>query len=280
MRVAEAIRAATERLRKTSDTARLDAELLMAHALKTTRSELLIRRMDESAPQAFAGLVERRAAHEPVAYLTGATEFFGLSLSVTPDVLIPRGDSEALIEAAQEVFQDRAPPQTILDLGTGSGALLMAALSVWPMADGLGLDQSAKALAVAANNAQTLGMDRSRFVQRDWRQAGWRDDLGRFDLVVCNPPYVEQDAVLEPDVCDFEPAAALFAGEDGLDDYKRLIQELDSLLEPQGAALFEIGATQADAVSELAEKAGFIVARRTDLANRPRALILCKGKHQ
>ena len=291
--IAEALRAAAQRLAVTSDTARLDAELLMAHVLGVSRSDLLLRHMGAPAPSAFAALVERRAAHEPVAYILGHKGFYGLELEVSPAVLIPRADTETLVEAAREAFSDRAP-ERILDLGTGSGALLLAALTVWPRAEGLGFDRSAEALFVAIRNAQRhantpiafvgsgpteLPAERTdrgfaRFIQGDWRQRGWRKHLGRFDLVLCNPPYVEDATELGRDVREWEPAEALFAGPEGLDDYRIVIGELPKLLTEGGVAVVEIGATQERAVASIAAAAGFTSELRRDLGGRPRALIL------
>ena len=275
MTIADAIRAAAERLCATSDTARLDAELLMAHVLGVSRSQLLLLRMrDEAAPHApgFDRLVERRAAHEPVAHLLGVQEFFGLEFAVTPDTLIPRGDSETIVQAAL----DCAPHDArVLDMGTGSGALLLAFLYERPDAKGLGIDASAAALAVASANGQRLGLaERAQFVQANWLESGWAHDLGRFDLVLCNPPYVESDAILDPDVREFEPATALFAGPEGLDDYRAIVPQLGKLLVPGGVAIFEIGAGQAEAVGAIASESGFAAETRRDLADRPRALIL------
>ncbi len=274
MTINEAIRAAAERLACTSDTGRLDAEVLMAHVLGVSRSDLLLRHMRDPAPESFAALVKRRAGHEPVAHIVGHQEFYGLSLRVTPDTLIPRGDSETLIEAARERFAAQ-PPARVLDMGTGTGALLLAALSLFPAAHGTGIDASAAALEVAAENARRLGVaDRATMSLRDWTQAGWSDDLGRFDLILCNPPYVEKSAPLDLSVREFEPASALFAGPEGLDDYRVLIPQLPQLLTDGGVAIVEIGHSQAAAVSEIAQAAGFMVELRHDLAMRPRAFIL------
>ncbi|QWC57191.1 peptide chain release factor N(5)-glutamine methyltransferase [Erythrobacter sp. 3-20A1M] len=276
--VGEALRLATARLSATSDTARLDAELLMAHALGVSRSAMLLHHMRDPAPDGFAPLFARRLGHEPVAYITGSAEFYGLELQVTPAVLIPRGDSETLIDAAREHFADRESPRRILDLGTGSGALLLAALSLWPEAQGVALDASMPALRVAQCNAMKLGLaERSRFLRRSWRKGDWQRDLGMFELVLCNPPYVEDDAALDPCVRGHEPAAALFAGADGLADYRVLVRQLDALLSPAGVAVLEIGATQAGAVSDLAVSAGATVEVARDLAHRDRALILRWG---
>lgn len=270
--VGEAIRAAAEAIAPVSDTARLDAELLMAHALGVSRSDLLLRAMRDPAPGGFAALIARRAAHEPVAYITGCTEFYGLELRVSPAVLIPRSDSETLVEAALEL----APAAgRVADLGTGSGALLLAFLANRQGWDGVGVDASAAALEVATGNAERHGLaQRSIWHERDWHVPGWAEGLGRFDLVMCNPPYVEADAVLDRQVRDWEPASALFAGHAGLDDYRALIPQLGKLLLPEGIALFEIGAAQGEAVAALANAAGFAAELRRDLAGRARVMIL------
>ena len=273
MTVAEAIRDAAQRLGATSGAARLDAELLMAHALGTSRSDMLLRAMRDVGPEEFAALVARRAAHEPVAYITGWTEFYGRRFDVEPGVLIPRGDSEVLIDTALDLCP---APERLLDLGTGSGALLVTMLLECAGATGIGLDASSTAVSVAAANAQALGLigAKARFVERDWRRPAWSHDLGKFDLILCNPPYVEEDAPLDPDVRDFEPAEALFAGKDGLEDYRILIPQMGSLLADGGIAVFEIGHAQAEAVSEIARNHGFTVDLRKDLANRPRCVVL------
>ncbi len=272
MTVADAIRAATERLAATSDTARLDAELLMAHALGVSRSEMLLRHMRDPAPESFAILVERRSAHEPIAYITGVQDFYGREFIVSPDVLIPRGDSETLIEVALDVA---AHPERVLDLGAGSGALFVTALLELD-GEGVAVDASSAAVRVATRNAARLGLsgERVRILERDWHNAGWADDLGTFDLILCNPPYVEDDAQLDPDVRDFEPATALFAGKEGLDDYRALIPQLRKVMNEDSVAIFEIGAAQAESVANIAENAGFSVEIRNDLANRPRCAIL------
>ena len=270
--VAEAIRAATQQLGTQTDTARLDAELLMAEALDCTRSELFLRRMHDPEPATFEALVARRAAHEPVAYIRGYQEFFGLGFRVTPDVLLPRGDSEVLVEAGLEA---QPLARRVLDLGTGSGALLLAALSELPGAEGVGIDRSVAALSIATANARALGLAaRAQLLLADWTQPGWADGLGQFDLILANPPYVEADAELAPNVRDHEPAGALFAGPEGLDDYRVLIPQLPALLTPLGTALVEIGATQAEPVSAIAAAAGFAVQLHRDLGGRPRALAL------
>jgi release factor glutamine methyltransferase len=261
---------ATAQLSAVSDTPRLDAELLMAHALGIPRDKLLLWGMDRAVPPEFAPLLARRLRHEPVAYITGTKAFWSIDLAVTPDVLIPRPDSETLIAAAVAHFGERGP-RTMLDLGTGSGALLLAALAEWPRTKGLGIDASAAALAVAHNNADHLGLaDRARFQLGDWG-AGLDE---HFDLILCNPPYIETSAALAPNVMDYEPHSALFSGADGLDDYRRVIPQLPSLLVDGGIVCLEIGNTQREAVTALAEAQGFTVTGQQDLGGRDRCLVL------
>ncbi|MEH3108204.1 MAG: peptide chain release factor N(5)-glutamine methyltransferase [Sphingomonas fennica] len=268
--VTAALAGATRALAAVSDTARLDAELLMAAALGCTRETMLLARGGAAVPPGFAALIDRRLAHEPIAYILGERDFWTITLAVTPAVLIPRADSETLIEAAIDRFGARAPA-TVLDLGTGSGALLLAALAQWPQATGTGVDASAAALAVAADNAARLGLaPRARFLHGDWDAAC----PARFDLLLCNPPYVETDAALPPDVARYEPAAALFAGVDGLDDYRRLAPLLPRMLAPGGVGCVEIGREQAAAVSALFAAAGLGVSVRRDLAGHDRCLIV------
>lgn len=269
--VAEAIRAATERLGAQSDSARLDAELLMAQALGVSRSDLFLRHMRDPEPPGFAALVARRAGHEPVAYIRGCQEFFGLSLRVSPAVLIPRADSETLVAAALAARPDAA---RVLDCGIGSGALLLAVLHELPQASGVGIDRSQAALAVARTNAEQLGlMARARIVAADWHQPGWAEGLGGpFDLILANPPYVETEAALMPDVAAYEPPGALFAGPDGLADYRVLVPQLPALLAEGGVALVEIGHTQAAAVRAIGAAAGLAGVLHHDLGGRPRVL--------
>ncbi len=272
MSVAQALREATARLSETSDTARLDAELLMAHALGVGRSDMLLRHMDAEEPAEFAALVERRAHHEPIAYILGEAEFFGRSFLVDPGVLIPRPDSESVVQVAL----DHAPQEgRVLDLGTGSGALLLTLLAERTGLIGVGIDASPAALPVAAANAARLGLaGRARILRHNWREEGWAEGLGRFELIIANPPYVESGAKLDPDVRDFEPPTALFAGPEGLDDYRIIIPQLRDLLTETGVCVLEIGRDQAEMVTEIAQLSGFQVELQRDLADRPRAIVL------
>lgn len=241
----------------------------MAHALGATREQLLLNHLDDATPAAFAALLARRLAHEPIAYITGSRAFWTIELQVGPGVLIPRPDSETLIEAALAHFHARAPA-AILDLGTGPGTLLLAALAEWPAAHGLGIDASEPALAYARRNAVALHMaDRARFQIGDW--AAGLD--ARFDLILANPPYIGTVEPLPRDVAEHEPAGALYAGPDGLDDYRRIAPQLRPLLAPGGAAILEIGHMQAPAVTALLAAEGLAVTLARDLAGRARALI-------
>lgn len=270
LKVRQALAAAAARLATVSETPRLDAELLMAHALGMSRDDLLLRRLDGAEPPVFAALVDRRLAHEPVAYITGIRAFWTIDIAVGPGALVPRADSETLIEAAVDHFADQSPV-TILDLGTGPGTLLLAALDQWPQATGLGVDRSTEALAMARANADRLGLGaRAKLVEGDWA-AGIES---QFDLILANPPYVGLDEVLSPEVREHEPADALFAGADGLDAYRAIVPDLPRLIAPGGVAILEIGHTQADAVAALVEAAGLAPALRRDLAGRPRAIVV------
>ena len=251
-----------------SPTARLDAELLMAHALGIERSRLLLD-MARAVPPGFAALVDRRAAHEPVAYITGTRGFWTIDLAVGPGALVPRPDSETLLIAAAGHFGGDAPA-TVLDLGTGPGTLLLAALDEWP-ARGLGIDRSAVALDYARRNAERLGMaDRARFVRGDWAAA--LD--ARFDLVLANPPYIGTGEILPDEVRAHEPASALFAGADGLDDYRVLARQLPRLIAPSGCAAVEIGHTQAKSVAALFAGQGLTSQIHRDLGGRDRCLLV------
>jgi release factor glutamine methyltransferase len=240
-----------DKLAKISDTPDLDARLLREAA------------RDDAE---FASFIARRLNHEPVAYITGTRGFWTIDLDVTPALLIPRPDSETLIDAALSRF-GKAGPKRVLDLGTGSGALLLAALDQWPDATGVGVDASEAALTIAKRNADRIAPGRA-----DMRLGNWTNGIEeRFDLVLCNPPYVQTGADLARQVRDYEPASALFAGPDGLDDYRILAPQLSRVT--GGIACIEIGCTQAAAVTELLEAQDFTVSLRKDLAGRDRCLV-------
>lgn len=222
---------------------------------------------------AFNALVDRRAAREPVQRILGDWEFWGLTLALGPETLIPRPDTETLVEGVLKACPDRARPWRILDLGTGTGAILLALLSEYPAAFGVGVDLSPDAAAVAQANAVSLGLSaRAAFVAGSWVEALG----GRFDIIVSNPPYIPDGDIagLAPEVARFEPWRALAGGADGLDPYRHLVRVLPPLLSPGGIVGFEHGADQGPAVADLMRGAGFgdVVSLR-DLGGRDRVVI-------
>ena len=260
--------------------ARQDAWLLLAHVSGQDRATLLAHARDPLSAddrRLFQTLVDRRARREPLAHIVGRKEFWSLDFRVSADVLCPRPDSECLIDAALAEVGKRCRPSDralrILDLGTGSGCLLLALLSEWSTAGGIGVDASSSALKIARSNAERLGLAKRAV----WLCADWGTALAqRFDLIVSNPPYiaVNEKPRLEPEVRQFEPETALFAGEDGLDAYRRLADDLRRLLLPDGLALLEVGFDQAGPVETLLEDAGLkTLGRRQDLAGIDRCLI-------
>lgn len=261
--------------------ARHDAWLLLGHVLQQDRASLLAHALDRLGPEdqcSFSQLVDRRSDREPLAQIVGRKEFWSLDFQITADVLCPRPDSECLIETALAEAGRRCQaggwPGRILDLGTGSGCLLLTLLSEWPAATGVGVDISPRALSIARLNGERLVLaSRTQWLCADWGAA--MD--GCFDLIVSNPPYVTsgEAKTLAPEVREFEPAAALFAGLDGLDAYRALAGDLHRLLVPGGLALLEIGAGQAHSVEWLMEDNGLKpIGRRQDLAGIDRCLIV------
>lgn len=269
--IARALNRATQQLSATSDTPRLDAELLMAQALGIERDTLLLSKQDGTVPTDFAGFIDRRKGGEPVAYITGKRAFWNIELEVGPGALVPRPDSETLIAAAIDHFERTLGPKRILDLGTGPGTLLLAALDQWPKATGIGVDLSPDALAYARKNAKRLGLaERAHFKRGDWAK-GISEQFG---LVLVNPPYVAEGVELGAGVAEHEPAEALFAGAEGLDEYRRLAPEIGRLIAPGGLAAIEIGHDQADAVAALLEAEGLKPRLARDLGGRPRAMLI------
>jgi release factor glutamine methyltransferase len=247
-----------------------EARLLLRHATGQGAAGLSVAMADPLAQAEadwLARALTRRCAREPLSHITGTRAFWEHAFAVTPAVLDPRPETEILVGWALE----GPPPARIIDLGTGSGCILLSLLAAWPQATGLGVDASAAALAVARRNADALGLaDRAAFVPGDWLEG----ETGSADLVVANPPYLataELDG-LAPEL-RHEPRAALDGGPDGLEPYRRIAVRLPSVLRAGGAALFEIGPTQADAVSAILAAAGLPGAvLRRDLDGRPRTL--------
>lgn len=262
------------------DSARGDARLLLADTLGATPAQVMAypeRRLNPAEAGRFSALLARRRAREPVSRILGRREFWSLDLAIGPATLDPRPDSETLVEAVLTHLDDRARPRTLLDLGTGSGCLLLALLAELPGAWGLGVDLDPAALAVARTNAESLGLDgRARFLAGDWGMAL----AGPWDVVVCNPPYIESAAVrrLAPEVAGFDPRAALDGGADGLAAYRRLVPDLDRLLAPGALVALEVGAGQADAVEALLSQAGLAtIGRVPDLSGVARCLLAGRG---
>lgn len=255
----------------------LEARLLLAHALDRPHGAFLALARDALVPAGrFRALLARRAEDRaPLAYLVGARGFWTLDLRVSPATLVPRADTETLIEAALALRPDRAAVRRILDLGTGTGALLLAALSEYPDAFGIGVDRVEDAAILARDNARRAGLaGRAAMSCGDWATA--LADAA-FDLVFCNPPYIESGAIagLMPEVARHEPRSALDGGADGLDAYRALAPQLGRVLAPGGLAVLELGAGQAPAVEAIAAAAGLArAALRPDLSGTARALVL------
>ena len=258
------------------EAARREAWLLLAAASGRERASLMAgaaAALTSGQQARLEQLLARRCRREPIAYILGEKEFWSLPFRVGPAVLIPRPETETVVEAALAHLRDRRAPLRILDLGTGSGCLLLALLSELPNAAGLGTDVSAEALALAQANAVRLGLAE----RTELRAGDWGSGLAPpFDLIVSNPPYVAEAEwpKLQPEVRDFEPRAALLAGPDGLDAYRALAPECARLLASGGCAALEIGQGQSDAVARLLTRAGLeVVERRRDLAGIERCLV-------
>ena len=255
------------------DNPRLEARLLLAHAVGKSQPDLLRDRAASVDAERLEPLLVRRLAHEPLALIVGQKEFWSLNFAVSPDTLVPRPETETLVEAALAAFEGCTPPASILDLGTGTGCLLLASLSEFASASGVGVDRVPAAAALAAHNSVILGLgERAAFVC-----GNWADSLdSRFDLVLCNPPYIPTSdlAGLMPDVADHEPRSALDGGPDGYAAYRQLIPDLSRLLTRSGIAVLELGRGQTGVVAGIARLAGFATETRDDLSGHERALVL------
>lgn len=252
---------------------RLDAELLLAEILGLNRIGLYLnfdRPLHSDELAAYRPLIERRARREPIAYILGRCEFWSLTLKVGPDVLIPRGDTETLVEAALKLLPSGG---SLLDIGVGSGAIALAMAHERQDCEVEGLDLSPAALAIANENARLLGLaTRVTFRQGDLFAL---DGSRKYDVIVSNPPYIAdpEGPTLMPEVRDFEPQLALFAGNDGLDCYRALIPGAKGLLKSSGSLLVEVGAGQAVAVSQLFAAAGYVeIGTHRDLAGIERVV--------
>lgn len=255
--IADALQSATASLDSTSDTARLDAEVLLAHVLDKPRSFLFAwpeKRLSENECDSFDKLIRVRGLGHPVAYLTGTREFWSLSLKVTPDTLIPRPETELLVETAIEHIRSHDVAR-VLDLGTGSGAIALAIASECKGIDMCASDSSERALAVALANAREHAIDNVHFVCSHW----FENIPGEmFDLIVSNPPYVaEGDPHLHSGDVAFEPLTALASGVDGLDDIRAIASNAAGHLRPGGRLAVEHGNQQAAAVRDILNNSGF-----------------------
>ena len=281
MQLREAIELAAARLGSSPhpDRARRDAEMLLLHLTGKTRAWMLAHGDEEfggCTGVRYAGLVERRLAGEPIQHITGEVEFYGLPLRVTRDVLIPRPETEHLVETAIQIVQGSEAAR-IVDVGTGSGAIAIALGKALPSAQVTAIDLSEAALAIARENAERNGV-KVRFLQGDLLEPVAHE---AFSLIVSNPPYVPESErpTLSVEVRDYEPAMALFAGPDGLDIYRRFISQAFSSLYAYGHILIEIGYGQAEAVRALLEESGFFNVRFVpDLQGIPRVVDAMCGK--
>jgi release factor glutamine methyltransferase len=272
--VAELLREGARKLAEAGiDNPRLESRLLLSHALGRSSEDLIRDLAAKTDPADFAHSIARRAAREPLAFILGWREFWSLRFRVSPATLIPRSDSETVVEAALALVADLHAAPRVLDLGTGTGCLLLAFLHDRPGAFGIGVDRSEPAAHLAHRNASDLGLaGRSAFLCGDWAQSV----SGRFDLVLSNPPYIATPdlAGLMPEVRSHEPLAALDGGQCGMTAYRVIIATLPRLLKHTGAAVLELGAGQFDAAASIAGAAGFRVESRFDLSGFPRAMIL------
>lgn len=254
----------------------LDAELLLAHVLQTTREKIIgypDQEVTDEQQQHYEALLARRVGREPMAHILGKREFWGREFKVTKDTLDPRPDSETLIEAVLSWYKHKAPPKKIMDLGTGTGCLLLTLLSEFTGSYGVGVDRSPEALAVAKCNALHLGLEKQvQFLLQCWAE----DVNDMFDVIISNPPYIRDSDIagLEPEVSHYEPYMALSGGEDGLHCYRELIPQLPRILHAEGVVVLEIGIGQAEAVSNLLHVHGLRVqAIPRDLYGTERCII-------
>jgi release factor glutamine methyltransferase len=268
--------------KKGVDSPRLSAELLLCDVLKLERIQLYTffdRIVQKPQLDALRALVQRAGEHEPVAYLVGRCEFYSLSLAITRDCLIPRPETELLVEQTIHFLRTRSGPQAVLDLCTGSGCIAAAVAKNVPDARVTATDVCEAALSVAAKNIQTHGLsERVQLLCGDLFDPVIKGlDAPAFDLIVSNPPYVSETeyAQLEKNVKDYEPKHALLAGTDGLDVFRRITAQVGEFLKPDGALMLEIGYTQGKAVCELLEQAGLFkdIHLKKDLAGHDRVAI-------
>jgi release factor glutamine methyltransferase len=286
MTIAAARRALAQTFRTAGlDSPELDARVLIGHALGLDHAALVSngeRTLDAHEAATIAAFAGRRLKREPVARITGHKEFWGLDLSVTPATLVPRPETETVVETTLAAVADRTRPLRLADFGVGTGALLLALLSELPSATGIGTDLSEEALRTARANAERLDLAaRTAFVRCDYGAALH----GPFDIVVSNPPYIESNAIggLDPEVRDYDPRLALDGGSSGLHGYRVLVSDAHRILAPAGILVVELGAGQASDVAALMEHAGLVTEPpRADLMGHFRAILArpaMRGRH-
>jgi release factor glutamine methyltransferase len=256
--------------------ARLDARLLVAHATENETATIFgfpERPIENQQVLLLEASLRRRIAREPMAYILKTREFWSLPFIVSSDTLVPRPDSETLIEAVLEHIPETRRNLSILDLGTGSGCLLLSLLSKFSNAIGIGVDASEAALDIAKQNAAALGLEeRATFVVSDWTEKVEE----QFDIVIANPPYIPSSDIpnLEADVAQYEPLSALDGGANGLDSYRKILRQLPKVLTDDASIFLESGAGQASAVSEMVREIGFQhIETKKDLAGIERCVI-------
>jgi len=273
---------------KRIDSPRLSAELLLSHVLGLKRIELYTQYNEPVAEQQLSRLhelVKHAGRHEPIAYLVGKTEFYSMEINVTPDCMIPRPETELLVQRAVELLRTRSGIQFVCDLCTGSGCIAVAIAKNYPNARIIATDICDTALAVAAIN-----VDKHRLQDKITLLSGDlfdpiipQLDVGKFDLIVCNPPYVSSAEYekLDKNVRDYEPRLALFAGDDGLDIYRRIIERIDQFLKPDAALILEIGYAQGPVMKEMLEQTGIFIEIKIekDFHNNDRIVIVKKTSH-
>jgi release factor glutamine methyltransferase len=280
MKIYEQIKQGAEQLNAAGiESSRLDARLLMQHVLQCSREALLLREEQtllSEQQEAYFQLLEKRIAYQPISQITGKREFWGLEFYVTEDTLDPRPNSETLIEAVLRLRPEKSTHHNLLDLGTGTGCLLLSLLREYSQAGGVGVDKSKKALAVAKQNAYHLGLDK----RVQWLNSNWTDGISQmFDIVITNPPYIPTETIktLSADVRDHEPRLAIDGGKDGLDAYRLLAKQVPGVLKPGGLLAMECGVGQAEDIAAMFEIAGMQVnAIEQDLAGIDRVVVLTR----
>lgn len=256
----------------------LEAKFILKDVLNASDADMITGAINPSSNQTarIAEIVKRRAGGEPLSRIQGYREFWGLKFKLGPGTLDPRPDSETIIDIAVKTMRDN-PPARILDLGTGTGCLVIALLHEFPHATGVAVDVSCEALEVAGENARSHGVEgRLQLIESDWAA----NIGGRFDLIVSNPPYIANPviATLSKEVQNHDPILALSGGDDGLDAYRSILTEIDRLCATHGKCLFEIGFDQRDDITRLVGESGFsVVGVHPDLAGNPRVVEIARG---